>query len=51
MFNEPDMMNQIIYTVGTVLYERLKKKVYTYDPKPVLSMVAEAPIPYGKDKK
>ena len=41
MFNEPDMMSQIMYTVGTVLYERLKKKVYYYEPETTLSMVAE----------
>lgn len=50
MFNEPDMMSQIMYTVGTVLYERLKKKAYKYDPKPALSMVAEDSVPYGEDK-
>ena len=38
MFNEPDKMSQIMYTVGTVLYERLKKKVYKYDPKPLFAL-------------
>ena len=51
MFSEPDMMSQIMYTVGTVLYERLKKKgSYKYDTTPTLSMVAEDSTPYGKDK-
>lgn len=50
MFNEPDMMSQIMYTVGTVLYERLKKKGHTYKTTPTLSMVAEDPVPYGEDK-
>lgn len=51
MFNEPDKMSQIMYTVGTVLYERLKKKgSYKYDTTPTLSMVAEDSTPYGKDK-
>ena len=26
MFDDPDMMKQVMETVGSVLYERLKKK-------------------------
>lgn len=31
MFSDPDMMKQVIETIGTVLYERLKKKIHNYD--------------------
>lgn len=48
MFSDPDMMKQVMDTIGSVLYERLKKKVYYYEPKTTLSMVAEDSIPYGK---
>ncbi len=48
MFSDPDMMKQVMDTIGSVLYERLKKKVYYYEPKTTLSMVAEDCIPYGK---
>ena len=33
MFSDPDMMKQVMDTIGSVLYERLKKKVYYYEPK------------------
>ena len=48
MFKEPDMMKQIMETLGTVLYEKLKRKsdiVYSLEPE--MSMVAED-VPYGK---
>ncbi|MBT9771616.1 hypothetical protein GPK74_17155 [Coprococcus catus] len=32
LFDDPDMMRQVMETVGSVLYERLKKK-YIFDPK------------------
>lgn len=32
LFDDPDMMQQVMETVGSVLYERLKKK-YIFDPK------------------
>ena len=32
LFDDPDMMKQVMETVGSVLYERLKKK-YIFDPK------------------
>ena len=32
LFDDPDMMKQVMETVGSVLYERLKKK-YVFDPK------------------
>ena len=50
MFNEPDMMSQIMYTVGTVLYERLKKKAYTFDTADTFSMAAEDIAPYDEKK-
>ena len=48
MFNEPDKMSQIMYTVGTVLYERLKKKEHTYKTTSTFDMVAEDEAPYGE---
>ena len=48
MFSDPDMMKQVMDTIGSVLYERLKKKVYYYEPKTTLSMVEEDSVPYGK---
>jgi len=41
MFSDSDMMKQVMDTIGSVLYERLKKKVYYYEPKTTYSMVAE----------
>ena len=32
LFSDPDMMNQVMDTIGSVLYERLRKKVI-FDPK------------------
>ena len=32
LFDDPDMMKQVVETVGSVLYERLKKK-YIFDSK------------------
>lgn len=49
MFKEPDMMKQIMETLGTVLYEKLKRKgdvVYSFEPE--MSMVAED-APYGRE--
>ena len=49
MFSDPDMMKQVMESVGTVLYERLKKK-YTYQTQiPELSMVAEETVKYSGD--
>ena len=48
MFSDPDMMKQVMDIIGSVLYERLKKQVYYYEPKETLSMVAEDTLPYGK---
>ena len=48
MFKEPDMMKQIMDTLGTVLYEKLKRNsdvVYSFEPE--MSMVAED-VSYGK---
>ena len=50
MFKEPDMMKQIMDTLGTVLYEKLKRNsdvVYSFEPK--MSMVAED-MQYGKEE-
>ena len=41
LFDDPDMMKQVMETVGSVLYERLKKE-YIFDPK---SGVAEEATP------
>ena len=49
MFKEPDMMKQVMETLGTVLYEKLKRKgdaVYSFEPE--MSMVAED-APYGRE--
>lgn len=50
MFSDPDMMQQVMDTVGSVLYERLKKKKgpvrYEIQEQPVM-MVAEDSAPYG----
>ena len=50
LFQEPDMMKQIMDTLGTVLYEKLKRNsdvVYSFEPK--MSMVAED-MQYGKEE-
>lgn len=49
MFREPDMMKWVMDTLGTVLYEKLKRKsdaVYSFEPE--MSMVAED-VSYGKE--
>lgn len=40
MFNEPDMMRQIMDTLGAVLYDTLKRSV-VYPDEPTLRKVAE----------
>ena len=56
MFSDPDMMQQVMDTVGSVLYERLKKRKrqspvrYQMNPPQDLMMVAEDPAPYGEKK-
>lgn len=50
MFSDPDMMKQVMESIGTVLYERLKKK-HTYpSSKPQVSMVAEEMVHYSLKK-
>ena len=49
MFSDPEMMNQIMDTLGAVLYERLNKVVRYDDIQPKLSMVAESIPEYGSD--
>ena len=49
MFSDPKMMNQIMDTLGAVLYERLNKVVRYDDIQPKLSMVAESVPEYGSD--
>lgn len=49
MFSDPDMMKQVMETIGTVLYERLKKKAYTSNSKLKLSKVAEDSCSYDGD--
>lgn len=52
MFSDPELMRQVMETVGGVLYERLKKnKAMTYElPETPVMMVAEDPAPYGDEK-
>ncbi len=48
MFKEPDMMKQVMDTLGAILYEKLKRKsdvVYSFEPE--MSMVAED-VPYRR---
>lgn len=50
MFKESDMMKQIMDTLGTVLYEKLKRNsaaVYSFEPE--MSMLAED-VSYGSEK-
>ena len=50
MFSDSDMMKQVMESVGTVLYERLKKK-YTYPTQiPELSMVGEETVKYSGNR-
>ena len=42
------MMKQIMETLGTVLYEKLKKSDVVYSFEPKVSMVAED-VRYGKE--
>lgn len=48
MFSDPDMMKQVIDTIGGVLYERLRKGIHydTTESAPV-QMVAENTVPYN----
>ena len=48
MFSDPDMMEQVMDTIGGVLYERLRKGIHydTTESAPV-SMVAENTVPYN----
>lgn len=48
MFSDSDMMKQVMESIGTVLYEKLKKKSYGSNSKPKLSKVAEDASHYGK---
>ena len=50
MFSDPDMMKQVMETIGTVLYERLKKTHRHPSAEPELGMVAEEPASYEADK-
>ncbi len=53
MFSDPELMRQVMETVGSVLYERLRKaKSIRYNfSHPQLSMVADETAKYGADKK
>lgn len=50
MFSDPDMMKQVMETIGTVLYQRLKKTHRRPSGKPELGMIAEDPSPNVVDK-
>lgn len=47
MFSDPDMMKRVMESVGTVLYERLKKKSDHSRQEPEMSIVAEESTSYG----
>jgi type I restriction enzyme R subunit len=49
MFSDPDMMKQVMDSIGTVLYERLKKKSYKPNLIQKLNKVAEDSSSYDKD--
>ncbi|MGD9566780.1 MAG: hypothetical protein AB7V48_00400 [Sedimentibacter sp.] len=34
MFSDPNMMKQVMESIGTVVYERLTKKIYSTNSKP-----------------
>ena len=48
MFSDADMMRQVMDSMGTVLYKRLKKKFVHNPSQAQLGMVAEEATPYGK---
>lgn len=50
MFSDPDMLKQVMESIGTVLYERLKKKHPHTMPGTELSAVAEHPASYRTDE-
>jgi len=49
MFSDSDMMKQVMDSIGSVLYEKLKRKSYGTNSKQKLSKVAEGPVQYGMD--
>ncbi|MCH4193386.1 MAG: type I restriction endonuclease [Butyrivibrio sp.] len=49
MFREPEMMKQVMDTLGAVLYERLKKSFRYENPEESLGMVAEDTTSFGDD--
>ncbi len=46
MFSDPEMMKQVMDSVGAVLYERLQKKTFNLENKQELNTVAEAQSGY-----
>ena len=50
MFSDAELMKQVMETVGSVLYERLKKKSIKYEsPVRTLSAVAEGAARYDTE--
>jgi type I restriction enzyme R subunit len=49
MFSDPDMMKQVMESIGAVLYEKLKKRAYISNSKTKLSKVAEDESSYAKN--
>lgn len=49
MFSDSDMMKQVMDSIGSVLYEKLKRKSYGTNSKQKLSKVAEGSVQYGMD--
>lgn len=48
MFSDPDMMKQVMDSIGTVLYGRLRKKGNYEDVSADMGMVAEGSVTYGE---
>ncbi len=49
MFSDPDMMKQVMDSIGSVLYNHLKKKQTYKKQETKLGKVAEGPVPYETD--
>lgn len=49
MFSDPDMMKQVMESIGAVLYEKLKKRAYNSNSKTKLSKVVEDESSYAKN--
>ena len=50
MFSDPDMMKQVMESIGAVLYDKLKKRTYPSKSKAKLSKLTEGHVQYGMDE-